>query len=108
MTHVDISPEVLEVWLRGFLGLCNGDVNLLLGCLVDSLFISIWTYGPNKEWTDLQAGLVGCSPFENVFLQTGNSITLGSDLLNLVSRSVGGSGVGHPVCQLPTIEIEAE
>jgi hypothetical protein len=41
MTHVDISPEVLDVWLRRLLCLCNGDIDLLLGCFVDGLSISM-------------------------------------------------------------------
>lgn len=36
-THVDVGPEVLEVGEGRLLGLLDGNVNLLLGGLVDSL-----------------------------------------------------------------------
>jgi hypothetical protein len=45
--------------------------------------------------TDLELGLVGDSPLQDVLLETLNGVVLCSHILDLLSGTVSGSWVGH-------------
>jgi len=76
---VDIRPEVIHVGLGRSLGFLNGIVDLGFGLLVDSLELL----------------LSGETPVLDVFLETTDRVLSATHFLDLVTGTVGSTGIGH-------------
>lgn len=94
---VDVGPEVLDLGLRGSLGLLHGSIDNRLGFLVDLLKIIEKGAKSMCKIIHLELLLSCDTPLLNTLLETADRILSGSHALNLLTGTVGGSGVGHAI-----------
>ena len=85
---VDVGPELLFVGEGRRLGLLDGSVDLGLSLLVDRLEVIL-----SRE-----------APLGDVALETADGVLRGPDALDLVTRTVGGAGIGHAARGVRTVK----